>query len=158
MKTAGRRPLAFQSLDEVMPEVDRLLENGYTAVGHWSLGQVCNHLAGGLTYAMEGFPDRMPWVLRKTLGPVIVRSMLKTGTIREGVKVPSRYLPAPALEDRAEAEALRGAIRLFSAHSAPLGPHPMVDHMSRPDWERFNCVHCAHHLSFLVPRAQAAAT
>ena len=34
---AKRRTLAFDSLDQVMPEVDRLLE-GYTLGGNWTLG------------------------------------------------------------------------------------------------------------------------
>ena len=42
--TKGRRLLTFRSLDEIMPEVDRLLE-GSTKVGNWSLGQMCLHLA-----------------------------------------------------------------------------------------------------------------
>jgi hypothetical protein len=148
--TPGRRPLAFARLDEVMPDVDRLLA-GYTAVGKWTLGQACNHLANALVYTVEGFPGRMPWVLRKTIGPLIVRSMFKTGSIREGIKVPEEVLPKPGLDDRAEAEALRAAVRLFLAHAGPLAPHPIVDRMSRDDWERFHCIHCAHHLSFLSP-------
>jgi hypothetical protein len=142
--------LTFTRLDEVMPEVDRLLA-GYKSVGTWTLGQTCNHLAKGLVYTVEGFPQRMPWVLRKTIGPLIVRSMFKTGSMREGIKVPEQALPTPGLDDRAEAEALRAAVRLFAAHAGPLAPHPIVDRMSRDDWERFHCIHCAHHLSFLSP-------
>ena len=40
---ASRRALTFESLDRVMPDVDRLLE-GHTTVGTWTLGQICNHL------------------------------------------------------------------------------------------------------------------
>ena len=42
--TPGRRAIQFESLDEIMPEVDRLLE-GHTTVGNWSLAQICRHLA-----------------------------------------------------------------------------------------------------------------
>ena len=44
-----RRALSFTSLAEVMPEVDRLFQ-GHRTVGNWSLGQICNHLAGALIY------------------------------------------------------------------------------------------------------------
>ena len=39
----GRRPLVFVRLDEVMPDVERLLA-GHVTVGRWTLGQICNHL------------------------------------------------------------------------------------------------------------------
>ncbi len=42
--TEGRRPLRFHSFDEIMPDVERLLA-GHRTVGHWSLGQICHHLA-----------------------------------------------------------------------------------------------------------------
>jgi len=42
--TPGRRTLRYESLDEVMPDVERLLE-GHTTVGTWSLAQICRHLA-----------------------------------------------------------------------------------------------------------------
>ena len=42
--TQGRRTLRFNSLDEVMPEVERLLK-GHSTVGTWSLAQICRHLS-----------------------------------------------------------------------------------------------------------------
>ena len=42
--TQGRRTLRFNSLDEVMPDVERLLE-GHSTVGNWSLAQICRHLS-----------------------------------------------------------------------------------------------------------------
>src|SRR3954453_19718798 len=110
----GRRALTFASLDRVMPEVDRLLE-GHTTVGNWSLGQVCNHLAGAFVASVEGFPGRAPWLVRKTLGRLKGRQIRGTGTMPAGVQLPERFLPRPGLDARAEAEALRAALRLYSA-------------------------------------------
>ena len=42
--TPGRRTLRYESLDEVMPDVERLLE-GHTTVGNWTLAQICRALA-----------------------------------------------------------------------------------------------------------------
>jgi Protein of unknown function (DUF1569) len=42
--TGGRLTLHFNSFDEVMPDVDRLLE-GHSTVGGWPLAQICRHLA-----------------------------------------------------------------------------------------------------------------
>ena len=66
----GRRTLEFANLGEMMAEVDRLLL-GHKAVGRWSLGQVCNHLSATLRCAVEGYPSRAPWPIRKILGPIV---------------------------------------------------------------------------------------
>jgi hypothetical protein len=142
--------VTFSSLEEVMPDVGRLL-HGYRTVGKWSLGQICNHLSHAIAGSVDGFQVKAPWLLRMTIGPFILRKILKEGTMREGVQVPEEILPKPGLDDRAEAEALRAAVRLFGAHTGPLVPHPLGATLSRADWERLHCIHCAHHLSFAIP-------
>jgi Protein of unknown function (DUF1569) len=151
-----RRTLTFASLAEVMPEVDRLLA-GHRMLGQWTLGQMCNHLSGSIVGSVEGFPVKPPWIIRKTIGPLIVRRILKEGRMREGVKLPEKYCPKPGLDDRAEAEALRAAIRLFSAHTGPFAAHPLGSPLPRETWERLHCIHCAHHLGFAVPETGGVA-
>src|SRR5690242_14119304 len=108
----GRRELSFACLDEVMPDVERLLL-GHATVGHWTLGQICNHLAKALHYTIDGFPARPPWLIRKVFGPVVRRQIFRTGRMREGIQLPEVYLPRPGLDARAEADALRGALARF---------------------------------------------
>jgi hypothetical protein len=147
---AGRRSLSFSSLSEVMPEVDRLLL-GHRTVGNWTLGQICNHLSGALVASVDGASFRLPWIVRKTIGPFFVRRILKTGRFPDGIKLPERLQPRPGLDARAEAEALRAAIRLFNSHTGPYADHPLAGPTNRETWERFNCIHCAHHLAFVEP-------
>lgn len=148
----GRRALAFDSLDAVMPDVDRLLQ-GYEAAGKWSLGQVCYHLATGLRYTAEGgLPVRVPWPRRVFLGRLVKWYIFKKGGMPEGVEVPASVLsPSPSHDDRAEAEALRATIVQFLQAPEPFAPHPLFGRLSGDEWRRFHCIHCAHHLSFLVP-------
>jgi Protein of unknown function (DUF1569) len=148
----ARRTLKFSNLAEVMPEVDRLLE-GHTTVGKWSLGQICNHLTKSLVGSVEGINVKAPWLVRKTLGVVAKRRILRTGAMRAGVKLPERFLPRPGLDARAEAEALRGALGLYSTHTGPMADHPFFGPMSRDEWTRIHCIHHAHHLSFARPGA-----
>src|SRR5437660_1623214 len=49
---AERRELSFASLDEVVPEVERLLA-GHTTVSRWTLAQICNHLATGIRLTLD---------------------------------------------------------------------------------------------------------
>jgi hypothetical protein len=150
MNGDGRRTLAFASLAEIMPEVDRLLL-GHRTVSHWSLGQICNHLTGAFISSIESVPFRFPWIIRKTVGPFLFRRMLRTGWYPQGIKLPDKFAPKPGLDDRAEAEALRAAIRVFQSHPGPFSGHPIADHVDREGWERFHAIHAAHHLAFALP-------
>ena len=145
----GRRTLALASL----AEVDRLLL-GHRMIGQWTLGQVCNHLSWAIIGSVDGSPFRTPWVVRKTIGPVIVRRILKTGRFPNGIKLPGKFQPKPGLDARAEAEALRAAIRLFGTHTGPFSDHPLAGPLSRETWDRFHSIHCAHHLSFAIPEVE----
>ena len=150
---AERRALSFSSLDEVMPEVDRLLE-GHTTTGRWSLGQICNHLGTAMQYTVEGFPEQAPWLLRRTVGPVAKRQVLGSGAMPEGVKLPEKYLPRPGLDPRAEAEALRATIRLYRrAHRPRWRTIPSSARCPATNGIRYHAIHCAHHLSFARPHA-----
>lgn len=152
---AERRQVAIDSLDRVMPDVDRLVQ-GHETVGKWSLGQVCNHLSATFVMSMEGFGVAVPWPIRVTLGQVIWRKVLRERKMRAGLKVPERFLPRPGLDDRAEVEALRAAIQAYDRYTGPMAPHPMFGAIGRDGWNRLHCIHCAHHLSFVLPRAANA--
>ena len=145
-----RRALVFDRLDQVMPDVDRLLA-GHTTVGTWSLGQICNHLTAVIVGSVDGFPMKAPWFVRKTIGPFILKRLLTTGRMREGIGLPPDVLPRPGSDARAEAEALRAAITMFNATPGPFAAHPLFGPMTRDQWDRLHRIHCAHHLSFTLP-------
>jgi hypothetical protein len=148
-----RRKLLFASLEQVTPDVERLLA-GHVTLGRWSLGQICNHLALALRLSMEGVPEKEPWLLRRTVGPLACRLSLWLHWIPEGVKVHAVYLPEHGLDACREAEALRTAIERYRSFTGRLDEHPLLGRMSPAQWERFHCLHCSHHLSFAVPTAQ----
>jgi hypothetical protein len=156
MKDA-RRALAFASLDEVMPEVERLLR-GHATVGNWSLGQICSHLAQSLQFTIDGFPREVqqPWIIRATVGRFLLWRILRSGRFLEGVRMPVKYQPKPGTDAGAEAESLRAALGRLAAHTGPLADLPFRGPLSRDVWERFHCIHCAHHLRFAIPAEQEA--
>jgi hypothetical protein len=57
--TPERRTLRYESLDQVMPDVERLLE-GHTTVGTWSLAQICRHLANAMRRLVD-LPASTPY-------------------------------------------------------------------------------------------------
>lgn len=152
---AERRDLTFASLDEVPPEVERLLA-GHVAVGRWSLAQVCNHLATGIRLTLDA-PVR-PFEPTPEQDAAR-RRFFDQGRFPEGMEAPIPVLiPQPDLDARAEADALRDMIARFAAFAGPLPAHPRLGPMTRDEWGRFHCLHCAHHLGFVVPDRERTAS
>ena len=148
-----RRTLQFETLEEVMPEDDRLFKGGYRTIGRWSLGQICNHLTNAIRGSVEGGFPMAPWVIRVTIAKVIKRRLLSTGRMPDGIKTPKGFEPREQLDDRAEIEALRAAISLLGRHSGPMADHPFFGPTSLEEWRRFHAIHAAHHFEFAVPES-----
>lgn len=147
-----RRPLRFESLQDVLLDVETLL-SGYQMLGNWSLGQVCQHLAKVLDMSRTSSPEAGPHVLEERTRTIMKRRVFSSGVIAAGVDVPGSPLPDPAdtLDDRAEVERLREAISAYLAHTGPIGAHPLFGALTTDEGLRFQCVHASHHLSFLIP-------
>ena len=107
-----RRTLDFARLDDVMPEVDRLLA-GHATVGNWSLGQICNHLARVFRMSVEGSTVNAPWLIRATLGPVVKRKVLREGSVATGIKTPDIFVPPPGCRRPGRGRGAAGVDRLL---------------------------------------------
>jgi hypothetical protein len=83
-----RRLLQFGHLDDVMPEVERLLA-GHLTVGRWSLGQVCNHLATAFRLLLEG--GSMP--AAKPVPEALRVRFFRRERFPDGVEAPPATLP-----------------------------------------------------------------
>ena len=146
----GRRDLAFESLDEVMPEAERLLA-GHSMLGAWSLGQVLRHLSEAVRLSTEGpagpaGPTREQDVFR--------RRLLRSGRFPDKAEIPvASMVPPDGLDAHAEAERLRTAIARLVSTDGPFPHHPKLGPLQKDEWLRFHCIHCAHHLRFAVPAA-----
>jgi hypothetical protein len=151
LMTPGRRTLSYDSFDDVMPDVERLLE-GHTTVGAWSLAQMCRHLAT-VTRRVVDLPASTPADASQWVGEEQKRQVFESGRIPEGLPSPAEVQPPQNLEAREEAEGLRQAIAHFLASSGPVIPHRIFGPLTRDEWHRLARIHLAHHLSFAVPTA-----
>jgi hypothetical protein len=148
--TPGRRTLRFDSLDQVMPDVERLLE-GHTTVGNWSLAQICRHLATVMRRVVD-LPASTPSDPSKWVSQEEKRQVMESGVLSEGLPGPPELMPPESLDEREEAEGLRAAIAHYQASSGPVIPHRIFGPLTKAEWDRLQLVHLAHHLSFAVPR------
>ncbi len=149
--TPGRRTLRYQSLDEVMPDVERLLV-GHTTVGNWSLAQICRHLATVMRRVVD-LPASTPHDPSLWVGEERKREVFESGRLPESLPAPPQVVPTETLDERAEAEGLRAVIAHYKASNGPVIPHRIFGPLTKAEWDRIQCIHCAHHLSFAVPAA-----
>src|SRR6516165_9707364 len=101
----GRRMLRYESFEEVMPDVERLLA-GHTTVGRWTLAQICRHLAAILRRHVD-LPASTPFDPSDRVSEDQKRRMLETGVLPEGIEAPPGVVPQATLSEREEAEGLR---------------------------------------------------
>ncbi len=146
----GRRTLHFDSYDGILADVHDLAARPVHQLGNWTLGQICEHLAKAMEYAVDGAPFQAPWYLR-LVGP-LVRGRIISQPMKPGFKLPpsaAEYLP----ENK---EAAAGVARLEQAIeryrlASELKPHAILGRMSRKQWDQLNFRHSEMHLSFIVP-------
>ena len=162
MKEAStRRKLEFATFDDVIREVQSLQAGGYLATGKWNLAQICGHLAEWLRFPLDGYPKSilpirlMMWVMRHTTAPGQLRKVLETKSWPAGTPTIPQTVPGVDAEtDAAAVQKLSAAIDRFQKHEGEFQPSPLFGKLDRDRMTQLQLIHCAHHLSFLVPQAQ----
>jgi hypothetical protein len=150
----AHRDLVFERLDEVMPEVERLL-SGHSTSNVWTLGQILHHLASAIRLIVQG-DQRSPAQPcdpdQARLFDVRRRLFFRAGRFPEGAEIPLKALiPPPDADERVEAESLRHALQLLEESEEPFPAHPLLGPLSKEEWRSFHRIHCAHHLGFVRP-------
>jgi hypothetical protein len=152
-----RRKLTFTSLDEVVVDAEKLLGNGYEKAGNWELAQVCLHLADWLRFPIDGFPKpplpigMMLWALRKTIGKKMYRKYMVEG-MPAGKPTMPQTVHRTGLDPTIAVGKLREAVEQFKGFDGTLHPSPLFGSLTKDEATRLQLAHCAHHLSFLVPK------
>ena len=153
---SGYRKLRFESVDDVLAEVNRIVEAGRSgklrATGQWTPGQVFAHLAAWIEYAYDGFPMKpapafLRWILKLGLNRMLNKG-LRRGVRIPGVKAGTFGQDDMPLEDAARR--LQAALkRLATDPDAPY-PSPAFGALSHQDRIKLNLRHAENHLGNLV--------
>ena len=152
-----RRKLNFTTFEDILSDVDMIHEKGYVKLGKWDLAQNLEHIRLTMESATQqknfGIPPFIRWILRKTF----LKSLLTTRRMKSGFQTSKLLLPKPGAEDKEheakEISAFKDAVSNFSEHQGEYLPNPAFGTLSRKEWQEVQKIHCAHHLSFLVPNA-----
>jgi hypothetical protein len=149
-----RRMLDFASMDEIMPDVARLLE-GHSTIGQWTLAQILHHLATSIRLTSLGRAGSTPGHGSEAFRQRFFHSR----RIPEGLAASPRLIPPADADVHVQTEALQEAIALFTSAAGPFPGHPLLGALSKEEWSQFHCIHCAHHLGFAAPLpAEAGST
>ena len=146
---ATRRPnLSFATDEDVIADVTRL-RRGYAKSGGWTLPQACWHLAKTTEMRMKRgpFPDDTPEQVARR--PVLEKA-LASGQLPDGIVAPPDFTP-PADCGEEAIDLFVDTLRRLSAWREPIAPHRLFGRIADDDARRLNRIHCARHLSFLVP-------
>jgi hypothetical protein len=154
-KVAGRRILRFESIDQVMAEVDRLVEaeraGRLRRLGNWTLGQILGHLAAWAEYGYTGWPFRVPFFIKWILW--LRKRQFLYGPMPAGVKLPGvaggTFATDPMSLDEGLAHFRRAMGRLQA--EAPTVPTPTFGRLRHEESIALNLRHAELHLGFLIP-------
>ncbi|MEM6691884.1 MAG: DUF1569 domain-containing protein [Planctomycetota bacterium] len=147
-----KRKLDFHTADEAIAEIQRLRKEGYTKSKNWNLSQICEHLDKTMTGGMEGFGFRLPWILRKTIIPMVFNRMLKNRQMNSAPTIKRLKPTSPGDTDIDETiDACIATFERAASFPGPIEDYPFLDDLSVNDWRQFMYLHAAHHLGFLSP-------
>lgn len=157
--TPARRSLTFRDLDDIIRDIETLHAHGYDRAGNWGLTQVCRHLADWMRFPLDGFPKN-PWPVRLilsamkvTVGRKALRDILKNGSMPSGKPTLPQTVASPTADDDKAVAEIREIVSRFKRHNGPVHPSPLFGEMDLATATRLQLIHCAHHLSFLVPKS-----
>jgi hypothetical protein len=143
-----RRPLTFTNFFDVIADVNHL-RRGYTPGGNWTLAQVCRHLDIAMTNAMRPgpYPENTP--IQNQNRPAL-EDILETGMLPEGIPATAEGVP-PADAPESAIDNFLVTLKKYEAHTDAYAPHRLFGDMKRFEARKLALIHCAHHLSHLLP-------
>jgi hypothetical protein len=150
--TVARRPLHFQSLDDLLNDAQALKASGATANGGWSTGQILSHVAAVIEASVEGFTFTVPLPLR-ILGRLIRGRSLKKG-FPSGIKIPNEasaaFVPPSDVTFEQAVDQLTSVIQKAKQRRMTQ-VSPIFGKLNHDQWVQLHCRHAELHFSFLAP-------
>jgi hypothetical protein len=150
-KVQGRRTLHFNSLDDILADVEKLNQSPRRAIGNWSPGQILKHVSINMIWSLDGAPVTAPWYIR--LIGWWIRNRFLTEPMSAGFILPSAtadHLVPGETSWEDGLQAFRTGIARMKAESQR-HKSPFLGELTREQWDQLHCRHCELHLSFLIP-------
>jgi hypothetical protein len=154
-RVANRRILRFESIDQLLADVDRLVEaeraGRLKRLGNWTLGQTLGHLATWAEYSYSGNPLKPPFFIRWILR--LRKKAFLYGPMRPGIRIPrveGGTLATETVELDGSLPRLRQVMERLKSE-APTAPNPIFGSLTHEEWIALTMRHAELHLGFLLP-------
>jgi hypothetical protein len=150
-KVQNRRQLHFDTIEDILRDVESLNQGKIKTLGNWSGGQILQHLAIVMNGSIDGAPTRFALPLR-VIGRLMKKRVLTKG-MSPGFQLKGQAatgLVPPATTWDEGLQLIRRAIQRLQTESKR-EPSPFLGPMTRAEWDQLHCRHAELHLSFLVP-------
>lgn len=141
-----RRAVRYGDFGAVTADV-RSLRRGYEQLGNWSLAQIAWHLNKAFEFQLDT-PVADPTDEQRSFRPAMEKSFA-VGSLPTGLKTPDVALPPSSAGD-GDIDALLAMLGRVAAHDKP-AQHRRFGPLTADEFRRLSLLHCAHHLSYLVP-------
>lgn len=156
-KKVKRRPLRFNTLDEMLAEANRIgaadAAGTLKRLGNWTAGQNFSHVAAFIDYGYDGFPAAFtnpPWFVKLMFK--LMRGRILSKGMPQGVSIPHISGGTTGADDVSTQEGLKrltsAAAKLKAApppiHSEAIGP------LSHEDSIRLALRHAELHMGFVT--------
>jgi Protein of unknown function (DUF1569) len=152
---AARRKLRFNSIDDVLAEIDRIeqadRDGALRTTGNWTPGQIMAHIASWIEYGYDGYPIKKPFFLLRWILRLMLKKMLREG-MHGGVRipgVPGGTVGMDAMAISEAAERLRNAFHRLKRREQAFHDSPAFGPMSHDDRIVLNLRHAELHLGYL---------
>ncbi len=148
-----RRQLDFRTIDDAIAELDRMEKSGCDPQGNWDLAQVCNHLSFFTEGSLDGHKFKVPWIFKALFGKMVLKRILSSRQMKVGGFTPQKQLPEPGGDATVAAARLRQSLIRMRDHKGDFIASPFFGYLTPDQWRELQTIHCAHHFSFLQPKA-----
>lgn len=158
VKTAERRKLRFETLDDILVDVEVVTAGGAIdppVTGNWTAAQNIYHVAFTVEMSNRGFDFSVPLPM-KLVGRTLKLFKMHTKPISPGINPPAKVAAAfapPADVTIGDAvQKLRDEVAYAKAHGMT-HPSPLFGKLANDEWIQTHCRHAELHLSFIRPAA-----
>jgi hypothetical protein len=150
-----RRSIKFTCADDVIADVQRLRSGPYERSGSWSLEQVCWHLNFVMNYFMSPGQHAMPATTPQARENL--QRILTGGQIPTGIRSPEPALPPESCSGDC-VDSFIATMQRYNSFPGPFAPHRLFGPLTVDEGRQLTMIHCAHHLSHLVPASDLPPT
>jgi hypothetical protein len=151
-KVTDRRQLKFNTLDDILADVERLKAGKVRSLGNWSPGQNLKHLEILMIGCLDGIEVKVSFLMRIAVS--LLKGRVLTKPMSAGLQLPkaaAALLPAETSWEDGVQGICAALLRMKT--EVHRHAHPVLGALTRDQWDQLHCRHCELHLSFLVPEA-----